>query len=374
MRLQEAELLKSAKEFAGPIDEEDLLAQLQHYGSVTNLIDFTTDYFIALFFACDGKPKKDGRVILLKKNGYKLLEPRSPANRVIAQKSVFVRPPKGYIEDRAMVVVPVPHHLKEPMLEHLGKHHNVRAQTIYNDLHGFIRYHQGHESAYLVFYDGVVHQLRDEVDEAIESYRLAISLNPQLAEANNNRGVAFSKLSNYNNAIKDYTKAIELNPYYTEAYNNLGEAYIRKGDFDSAIRHCNTALKLNPGHITAYFNRGIAFKNQGEVDRAIQDFDMAIGLSPNLAEAYVSRGNAYCDQGEYDRAIQDYNRAIELDPGDYITYTIRGAAFWRKGDHDLAIQDYDQAIKLNSCYAAAYNNRGIAFWQKGNYAKGIRGL
>ncbi|MDE0397739.1 MAG: FRG domain-containing protein [Candidatus Poribacteria bacterium] len=48
-------------------DEVDLLTQLQHYGGKTNLIDFTTDYLIATYFACAGEPNEDGRVIVLEK-------------------------------------------------------------------------------------------------------------------------------------------------------------------------------------------------------------------------------------------------------------------------------------------------------------------
>ena len=33
----------------------EILTEIQHYGGKTNLIDFTTDYLIALFFACDGR-------------------------------------------------------------------------------------------------------------------------------------------------------------------------------------------------------------------------------------------------------------------------------------------------------------------------------
>ena len=34
----------------------------------------------------------------MKQSSYPLLRPRTPENRVIAQKSVFVRPPQGFIE------------------------------------------------------------------------------------------------------------------------------------------------------------------------------------------------------------------------------------------------------------------------------------
>jgi len=48
-------------------DDFEILTKLQHYGGKTNLIAFTTDSFITLFFACDRYPKKNGRVILVKR-------------------------------------------------------------------------------------------------------------------------------------------------------------------------------------------------------------------------------------------------------------------------------------------------------------------
>ena len=47
-----------------PQDDLELASKLQHVGGKTNLIDFTTDYLVALFFACDGAHGKPGRVRL----------------------------------------------------------------------------------------------------------------------------------------------------------------------------------------------------------------------------------------------------------------------------------------------------------------------
>ena len=58
----------------------------------------------------------------------------------------------------------------------------------------------------------------------------AIELNPNDAEAYNNRGVAYSNKGDYDRAIADYTKAIELNPDYVEAYSNRGGAYVKKDE------------------------------------------------------------------------------------------------------------------------------------------------
>ena len=68
IQIAQQEMLQQVKAYTDFTDETDVLTELQHYGGKTNLIDFTTDYLTALFFACDGSLNEDGRVILLNKN------------------------------------------------------------------------------------------------------------------------------------------------------------------------------------------------------------------------------------------------------------------------------------------------------------------
>ena len=142
-------MLEESKNYTAEKDEFEILTELQHFEGYTNLIDFTTDSHIALFFACGGPLGEPGRIILLEqteeiKTEYQIEKPRNPQNRIIAQKSIFVRPPKGFIEPEHFVEVNIPELLKEPMLDHLQKQHDISPQTVYNDLHGFIRNQNTH--------------------------------------------------------------------------------------------------------------------------------------------------------------------------------------------------------------------------------------
>ena len=281
----QAEILETAKDFIRETDDLEILTQLQHYGYPTNLIDFTTDLNVALFFACDGHVYKDGQIILLQKTNRHVVTPppQRPVNRVIAQKSTFVRPPEGIIQPNKTVVIPSC--LKNPLLDHLRKYHDITTKTIYNDLHGFIKYAKVHQSANAKNYIGFV---ANNDQEAIERYTQAIKLNPQMFRAYNNRGNAYRRKGDNDRAIADYDKAIELNPDYTRAYNNRGNAYRRKGDNDRAIADYDKAIELNPDYTRAYNNRGNAYRRKGDNDRAIADYDKAIELNPDYTRSPIT--------------------------------------------------------------------------------------
>ena len=378
------EILREAREYTPhKMEDFELLATLQHHGDKTNLIDFTTDYLVALFFACDGKPGEPGRVILLQEQSeaYEAEKPPRTIRRAETQKSIFVQAPKGFVEPDWIVSIPA--ELKAALLDYLRKHHDISTKTIYNDLQGFIENRGLHKSAYTEFYKGFTCQERGNsentqaekqnwYDAAITHYTEAIGLKPDFSEAYNNRGIAHADKGNFDQAIQDYNTSIELNPEFTEVYINRGAAYNKKGGFDQAIQDYDTAIELNPEYAEAYYNRGIAHVDKGDFDAAIQDYDTAIKLNPEYAEAYNNRGIAYARKDEVDAAIQDYNTAIKLNPEFTEAYNNRGTAYADKDDFDAAIQDYNTAIKLNPEFTEAYNNRGTAYADKDDFDAAIQ--
>jgi lipoprotein NlpI len=161
-----------------------------------------------------------------------------------------------------------------------------------------------------------VYRNKGENDRAIQDFNEAIRLNPNYAQAYNNRGIAYFDKRENDRAIQDFNEAIRLDPNAFEAYGNRGYAYRNKGDNDRAIQDFNEVIRLNPNLTVAYINRGIAYRNKQEYDRAIQDFNEAIRLNPNRAQGYRSRGNAAFDLGQYSSAQGDFKRSWNLEPTD----------------------------------------------------------
>ena len=363
----------TASEDTDEANDFEILTDIQHYEGKTNLIDFTTDYFIALFFACDGSPNEEGRVILQKTDLIKnwIKHPQNPRHRVIAQKSVFVRPPRGFIEPQEDDIVIIPANQKQSILQHLRKFHGISTETIYNDLHGFIRNQDIHGDVYTHLCKGVAYgnrgnevtdikEKQKEYEKAIYHHTKAIELNPNFAAAYYNRGFVYNSKGDFDTAIQDFNTAIELIPNFTDAYSNRGFAYNNKGNFDTAIQDFNTAIELNPNFVAAYSNRGFSYNGKGDFDTAIKDFDTAIQIDPNFIDAYSNRGNSYNNKGNFDTAIQDFNTAIQLKPDHAAAYNNRGFVYNSKGDFDTAIKDYRKAIELDPDYTKARNNLKIA--------------
>jgi tetratricopeptide (TPR) repeat protein len=209
------------------------------------------------------------------------------------------------------------------------------------------------------FIQGVDKQNKGDNQGAIIAYNEAIRLNPNLAEAYNNRGNVRKDLGDKQGAIDDYTLAIKFNPNLAKAYYNRGIVRNDLGDKPGAIDDFNLAIKFNPNYAQAYNNRGVVRDELGDKPGAIDDFNLAIKFNPNLAKAYYNRGIVRNDLGDKPGAIDDFNLAIKFNPNYAQAYNNRGVVRDELGDKPGAIDDFNLAIKFNPNDAYAYYNRGI---------------
>ena len=85
---------------------------------------------------------------------------------------------------------------------------------------------------------------RATLELAIEEFSKAIALNPQLAEAYYERGVAYGNMVEYERAIADLSEAIRINPQYAEAYFSRAVGYELIGRLDQAIADLEKAIEL----------------------------------------------------------------------------------------------------------------------------------
>ena len=157
---------------------------------------------------------------------------------------------------------------------------------------------------------------RKNFPRALESYDAAIKLDPQLAEAYNNRGIVKYELGQFSAAVEDYTAAVRLKSNYADALNNRGTAYAALEQFQNAENDFKAALRLNDKSAAAHNNLGSLFVFKKMFNEAVDECTRAIRLNPNFADAYYNRAVAYYGLGDYSKALSDAQKSMQLNPND----------------------------------------------------------
>jgi tetratricopeptide (TPR) repeat protein len=79
------------------------------------------------------------------------------------------------------------------------------------------------------FKKGYIAYSANRYNYAIECFRKAIDLNPNLVKAQYSLGLVYEKQNMLDEAISHYKKALTINPDYPPAHYKLGNVFLKKG-------------------------------------------------------------------------------------------------------------------------------------------------
>lgn len=113
----------------------------------------------------------------------------------------------------------------------------------------------------------------------------AIAVQPDLAEAHNNRGLVLLKLKRFDEALQSFDRAIALRPAYVAAHANRGGVLRELGRTDDALRSLYRSLELDGERADSYNIRGSILQDLNRHQEALVDYQRAQALRPGFAEA-----------------------------------------------------------------------------------------
>jgi Tfp pilus assembly protein PilF len=133
-----------------------------------------------------------------------------------------------------------------------------------------------------LFQQAYEHQMRGDLDEAVELYKASIATHPT-AEAHTFLGWTYSSQGRLDEAIAECRQAIEVDPDFGNPYNDIGAYLIEQGKPDQAIpwlERALTARRYSSYHFP-WFNLGRARAAREELNAAIQCFERALEIDPD---------------------------------------------------------------------------------------------
>jgi Flp pilus assembly protein TadD len=185
---------------------------------------------------------------------------------------------------------------------------------------------------------GVAWLAMGNIDEAVRQYREALRLQPDNADAWNNLGVAAyrkgdvpeavrcfieavrlnPRLGHVDEAEQSLRKAIEVDPRFAEAYDTLGLVLVRRGNFAGAAAQFEQAVRLSPGdyrpmkhlaRLLATCPEGPLRSGARSVALAEQAWRMTGSRDRDCLDTLAA---AYAEAGRFDEAVTAAQKVVAM--------------------------------------------------------------
>ncbi len=150
-------------------------------------------------------------------------------------------------------------------------------------------------------------------DQAAQEAQLALSLDPNSVDAQRAMGIANESVGNYEGAIQHYKDAIALNPNLIELYMHLGVNYraLKPPDYDSAIAAFSKASAIDPYDVSPYLSLSRTYFQIDQFGTAIQYLDQALALRPDDPDIHGRKGLIYFKRKNYEGALPELELAVK---------------------------------------------------------------
>jgi len=185
-------------------------------------------------------------------------------------------------------------------------------------------------------------------------------------------GNKYALAKQYDQAVDAYRNAIKLKPELAAAHHGLGSVYVNMGRNADALEHLRTAARLDPENPIAHLNLGINLANLRRGEEAMLELNEAKRLSPQDSRVYNEIGNALHNVfGRFEEALSAYKEARRLNPNVPAVHHNIGLMLMRLGKGAEAIAPFEEALRLNPNYQNARYLLSSAYSRAGRYEDAV---
>lgn len=205
---------------------------------------------------------------------------------------------------------------------------------------------QVRKDAFRLLNEGVAAYNRGAFREAIPPLQQAASMSLNSFRAHYFLGLALAGDRRYAAAVESYKIALDLDPSHLQANVAMADAWLAQGDADEGSPYYARALKLRAEYAPALDGQGRVAQAQADDDKAIAMFTRAIASDKGYAQAYMDLGDVYLRQSRLDDAVKLLIEAVSVRP-DYTPALNRLAtAYGMLGFTNEAVATIRKAIDL----------------------------
>ncbi len=185
----------------------------------------------------------------------------------------------------------------------------------------------------------------------------------------NNIGVALLEQFKHKEAADAFRRALQLEPGLALARINLGIALFNMPDLPAAQKELQAAIAAAPNAPQPHYVLGLAAKTQNKPEEAIAAFQKVLTIDPNDVGANVNLGQLYAQQRKYPEAIAVLRTGLAAEPYNATALYNLGTSLMRSGQREEGTKVITQFQELRN--RGTGTTLGSNYLEQGRYAEGI---
>lgn len=179
-------------------------------------------------------------------------------------------------------------------------------------------------------------------------------------------GIVEELLQNNDAALECFLTAVKLNSGYWLALNKIASIYFHKGDYQNAKAVYKKLIAINERDPSAYYDMGLIEESQQNWTAAIENYQIAIKLNPDLEDALYNIAEIHFNNKNFEEAKKIYRKLIRKRP-ESKDYSNIGLIEEHQQKWDAAIRNYRNALELNQHSSSALSGLARVYYDKGDY-------
>jgi len=196
---------------------------------------------------------------------------------------------------------------------------------------------------------------RSDLDKAIEYFQLAITRDPQYANAYvgladcytfTSWGEVFSRKGDFEKAKASARKAVELDPMLAHAHGVLGLIELVEWNWAAAERSALRAIEINPKSVSGRFTLAHYLVAMGKLAEAIEVLKEALEIDPLSRKAHGWLGAFYLRSHKLENAKEHLRLAHELQSEVAPSHIVLGQVYMLESDHEAGLAELQTAVDL----------------------------
>jgi tetratricopeptide (TPR) repeat protein len=228
-------------------------------------------------------------------------------------------------------------------------------------------------------------QQEGHVNEAIDRYRVAGSLQPDYVAAQVNLGNIYLELNRLEEARMSFAAALKIQENIPAAHYGLGQIALSQRNYAEAVNHFKQALALAPEANRIHYSLAMAYRGLKDQENArahlAQQGTVGVRVADPLVDrlqelikgerVHMIRGRLALEAKRYAEGAAEFRKAVAANPNSVPALVNLGAALTQTGDLKGAAEQFEKVLRLDPNHVNAHYNLAVLLMNENQHQQAI---